>query len=303
MARTLPAARSAVTSRTGTIIFLHIGKTAGSTLRKVLHRNVPRARTLLVQTPQRRDTLRPRREGTVEAFASMPEDVRARAKLVEGHIIFGIHRFVPGPSTYITVLRNPVALAVSQYRYVLRTPGHRLHDMVVSQAMSLEDYVRSGVSLEVDNSQTRAISGDVTAPFGGCSQAMLDAAKQHIEDHFAVVGLTERFDESLVLMGRTFGWKRLSYVPVKVAPASREPIPDHVRRLLEEQNRFDVDLYRYAAQRFEGALQGVPGFEADLRSFRRRNAVYRRVGGIVYTLPQRLRAAIQQRRAVASTGT
>ncbi|MEO8292235.1 MAG: hypothetical protein ABI635_03770 [Actinomycetota bacterium] len=302
MARTLHAARSATTSRAGTTIFLHIGKTAGSTLRKVLHRNVPRAQTLLVQTPQRRDTLRPRREGTVEAFARMPEDVRARAKLVEGHVIFGIHRFVPGPSTYITVLRDPVALAVSQYRYVVRTPGHRLHDMVTSGSMGLEDYVRSGISLEVDNSQTRAISGDVSAPFGGCSEAMLDAAKRHIEEHFAVVGLTERFDESLVLMGRMFGWKRLSYVPLKVAPASREPIPDHVRRLLEEQNRFDLALHRYAGERFQRAVEDLPSFEADLRRFRRRNAVYRRLGGMVHTVPQRLHTAIQRGRAVTSTG-
>ncbi|MBA3690610.1 MAG: sulfotransferase family 2 domain-containing protein [Actinobacteria bacterium] len=290
-----------MTSRTGTIIFLHIGKTAGSTLRKVLHRNVPRDQILLVQTPQRRDTYRPRRESTIDAFASMPETTRSRARLVEGHVIFGIHRFVPGPSTYITVLRDPVALAVSQYRYVVRTPGHRLHDIVMSEAMGLEDYVRSGISLEMDNSQTRAISGDVSAPFGGCSQAMLDAATQHIDEHFSVVGLTERFDESLVLMGRTFGWKRLAYLPVKVAPKSREPISEEVRGLLEEQNRFDLALYRYAGRRFEREVQNLPAFEADLRRFRRRNAAYRRAGGLVHAVPQRLGSAIRQRRAVAST--
>jgi hypothetical protein len=287
-------------SASRTIIFLHIGKTAGSTLRKILHRNIPRSRTLLVQIPQRRDTLRPRREATVEAFASMPEIVRAHARLIEGHMIFGIHRFVPGPSTYITVLRNPVALAVSQYRYVMRTPGHRLHDMVTSEAMSLEDYVRSGISLEVDNGQTRAISGDASTPFGECSEAMLDTAKHHLDEWFGVVGLTERFDESLVLLGETFGWRRLSYVPVKVAPKVREVAPDHVLRFLAEQNRFDAALYEHARDRFERAIEGSPTFAADLRRFRRRNAAYRPVGTIAYTLPQRLQSAIKPRRSVTS---
>jgi hypothetical protein len=216
-------------------------------------------------------------------------------------MIFGIHRFVPGPSTYITVLRNPVALAISQYRYVLRTPGHRLHDLVTSQAMSLEEYIRSGVSLEVDNSQTRVISGDVSAPFGGCSEAMLETAKRNIDERFSVVGLTERFDESLVLMGRTFGWKRLSYVPVKVAPRARDPVSDEVRRLLETQNRFDMALHRFAADRFEEAIEGIPGFEDDVRRFQRRNSAYRRLGTITYAVPRRVRSAITPKKRPAPT--
>jgi hypothetical protein len=283
------------------IIFLHIGKTAGSTLRKVLHRNVPRDSILLVQTDQRRDTFRPRREGTVEAFANIPKETRARARLVEGHLIYGIHRFVPGPSTYITVIRNPVALAISQYRYVLRTPGHRLHGVVTSEAMSLEDYVRSGVSLEVDNSQTRVIAGDLSAPFGGCSEAMLETAKRNIEDRFSVVGLTERFDESLVLMGRTFGWRRLWYVPVKVAPKVREPIPQEVLRLLEEQNRFDIALHRFATERFERAIAGAAGFEDEVRRFRRRNTALQRLGRITNAVPRGLHAAIRPGRPIPTT--
>ena len=60
------------------------------------------------------------------------------------------------------MLRDPVSLAVSQYRYVLRTPGHRHHE--AAQGMSLEEYVESGPRSEMDNSQTRAIAGDLGTP-------------------------------------------------------------------------------------------------------------------------------------------
>ena len=67
----------------------------------------------------------------------------------------------------MTMLRDPVRLAVSQHRYVLRTPGHRHHER--AQGMTLEEYVASGFALEMDNSQTRAIAGDIGTPYGGCT--------------------------------------------------------------------------------------------------------------------------------------
>jgi hypothetical protein len=174
-----------------TVIFLHIGKTAGTTLRQVMRRNVPAARTLVVRVRGGS------REETVDRFASLPEEERAA------------HRHVPRPSTYVSMLRKPMSLVLSQYRFVLRTPGHRHHELVTSKGMSLEDYIRSGVSIEMDNSQTRAIAGDRATPYGACTDAMLETAKRNLED-FAVVGLTERFDESLVLLGKRFGWTRLN---------------------------------------------------------------------------------------------
>src|SRR5438128_9800911 len=109
------------------LIFLHIGKTAGSTLRTVIHRNYSSSDVSLIRSEPEAGSERPRRERTVRDFAGLPEEVRARPRVFEGHIIFGIHEYVPHPSTYITILRDPVKLAVSQYNYVRRRQDHRLH--------------------------------------------------------------------------------------------------------------------------------------------------------------------------------
>jgi hypothetical protein len=276
-----------------TVIFLHIGKTGGMTLRTILNRQFPSSRIMVVRTRDRRPSnSRLRREETIEQFASLPVQARAEPRLIEGHVIFGVHEFVPRSSTYITLLRDPVALAISQYNFVTRRPGHWLHEELVSSGMSLDAYVESGMSLETDNSQTRAISGDTSAEFGECSEQMLEAAKSNIERHFAVAGITERFDETLILLGQAFGWSRLWYVPANVAPqaARRDPVSPETRERIADRNRFDVELYRWAGARFDAAVRAHPVFVRELRDLRRANALYRPWGHLTQTVPRRWHA-------------
>jgi hypothetical protein len=272
------------------VIFLHIGKTAGSSLRRILRRQFPAREVLEFRAPLP-EPGRLRREGAVAAFATIPEADRARARLIMGHTTFGLHELVPRPSTYITMLRDPVALVVSLYGHILRTERHILHDEVVSRGLSLGGFVRSGISVEADNSQTRALAGDTSTPFGGCTEAMLERAKTNVERHVAVAGLTERFDESLLLLGRTFGWTRLYYVAMNTAPRRIEPTAEEIEEI-RERNRLDLDLYAWAAARFEEQLAADPSFDDRLRRFRRANRLYRPWGQLTWALPTRAAARL-----------
>ena len=277
------------------VIFLHIGKTAGTTLRQILRKQYSPAETLLIRSrPLRaeRPEDRPTRESTIGYFASLPEIERGRASLILGHTIFGIHRYVPRPATYFTLLRDPVALTISQYNYVARNPKHPLHG--AASYRSLEAYVTSGVTLEADNSQTRAIAGDTTTPFGGCTDAMLELAKANIEEHFSVVGAVERFDESLLLLQRAFGWSRPYYVRANVT-GKKEPVAAEVRELIRSQNRIDLALYAWAAERFERTVLGRPGFEDDLERFRRSNKLWAPWGRVTYSMPKSIARRIRNR--------
>lgn len=282
------------------VIFLHIGKTAGTTMRRVLRRQYPasailwtRNRTLL---PVDEDESRLPRERTLAYFAGLPEEQRRRASLIIAHTVFGVHDHIPRPSTYITLLRNPVALTLSQYSYIRGTSRHRLHDEAMRHD-TVESFIASGVALQTDNSQTRAISGDTMTPFGGCTPEMLATAKANIEERFSVVGLTERFDETLLLLQRAFGWRNVHYVRANVTPAHRRPpLPESTRRAIEEQNRFDMDLYAWASARFEDAIRATPGFDESLRRFRQRNRLYRPWGHLTYTIPKKVAARVRARR-------
>jgi hypothetical protein len=277
-----------------TIIFLHIGKTAGSSLRGILRRQVRRDQILEFRAPLP-EPGRLRREGGLAAFAAIPEADRARARLVMGHAPYGLHELIPRPSTYVTMLRDPVELVVSLYRYIGRTPNHILHDELRSRGLPLEGFVTSGLSLETDNSQTRALAGDMSAPFGGCDEEMLATARAHLEDRFAVVGLTDRFDESLLLMGRAFDWSRLYYVAANVAPTAERvpPSPETVEQI-RAANSLDVELYAWATERFEQTIASDPTFDVALERFRRRNRLYRPWGRLTDELPRKAAARLHR---------
>lgn len=277
------------------VIFLHIGKTAGTTLRQILRKQYSPAETLLIRNrPLRaeRETDRPTRESTINYFASLPETERARPSLILGHTIFGLHRYISRPASYFTLLRDPVGLTVSQYNYVARNPNHPLHD--AASFRSLEAYVTSGVTLEADNSQTRAIAGDTTTPFGGCTDAMLATAKSNIEEHFSVVGLVERFDESLLLLQRAFGWNDPHYVRANVT-AKKEPVTAEARALIRDQNRLDLELNAWATARFDETIAESPTFSGDLERFRRSNRRYALWGRVTYSIPKRIARRIRNR--------
>jgi Galactose-3-O-sulfotransferase len=273
-----------------TVIFLHVGKTAGATVRRVLRAQY-RAREVLELRPPTVAPGRLRRDGSVTYFAALPEAARAKPRLIMGHLTFGLHGYVPRPSTYVTLLREPLSLVRSQYQHVRRHEGHLLHEEA-KRYPDLTAYVRSGISLEMDNSQTRALAGDTTTPFGACTPQMLAQAKENLDAAFAVVGLTERFDESLVLMQRAFGWRRVRYVSVNVDPGRgrRDALTDDELALLREHNALDLALYAWATERFQRTTAAWAGFDDALARFLRDNARYQRWG----RLTQAPRAAAER---------
>ena len=212
---TRPSAQAQRGDRRPTVIFLHIGKTAGSTLRQILQPPVPDVQVLTVRARRRP------REETLADFAALPRG--GAAAPAPDH---GPHGLRPPRARAAAVhlhhdAARPVRLAVSQYSYVLRTPGHRHHD--AAQGMTLEQYVESGIALEMDNSQTRAIAGD-----RGHAVRRLhprDARAGQAEPRGALrVGRRDRALRRVArLLGRTFGWSDVRYVSRNVAHGRAPP--------------------------------------------------------------------------------
>jgi Galactose-3-O-sulfotransferase len=281
------------TSDRPTVIFLHVGKTAGATMRRALRREFRRVEVMEVRAPAVAPG-RLRRDGAVAWFGSLPEADRARPRLIMGHMTYGLHEFVPRPSGYVTLLREPIALVRSQYHHVRRHEGHLLHEQAKAHP-DLTSYIESGLSLEMDNSQTRAFAGDTTTPFGSCTPEMLERAKDHLR-RFEVAGLTERFDESLVAMIRAFGWKRVRYVTTNVDPhrSSRAPLTDRELAVVRDRNALDLELYTWASERFRREVVEAEGFADALAAFREENRRYGPIGRLA-ALPRASVARLRTR--------
>jgi hypothetical protein len=225
-----------------TLIFLHIPKAAGSTFTRILTRQYKSEVTYAIDGADVR--------GSIERIQALSTIEKQRIRLLRGHMHFGLHVHLPQPSIYVTILRHPVERVVSLYNYLRRHPNHYLYDAIVSQRMSLEDFVRSGISTEVDNGQTRLLSGleEADAPpaieYGKCSQAVLEEARKNLEASFAVVGLVDRFDETLILLRHAFGWQNVLYGKTNVTKVgSRNPdISAETLSLIAKHNELDIRI-------------------------------------------------------------
>jgi len=262
-----------VSSRT-TVVFLHIPKTAGTSFNYALK----------WEYWSRPSYWKPPLDFNADEFKNLPELERAKLSLVYGHMHFGLHKYLPQPSTYITFLRRPVERVVSYWKYAQREgaahPESKLWLMQAARTMSLEEAIRTGNHIELDNGQVRRISG-IQAPVGECTTEMLAKAKQNIERYFSFVGLTNYFDESLLLLKRILRWRKPPfYVKAKVSP----PQSEHSRadlNLIEAHNELDSALYDYAKARFISVLdEARPWLDRELPRFGRMNQCY----GVLYRL-------------------
>lgn len=255
----------------GLLLFVHIPKTAGQTVVQIL-RNQYRGAFARVDPQAEEDPDRP------ELQAKLREAERAGNRVIVGHFPFGVGRWLEGPCRYVTFLRDPVDRVISRYYYLIDRPGTPHYAVLREKAESLEDAL--DLQPQFRNWQTRVMAG--TDPDGRydpndpCTEETLARAKANLE-RCAAVGLTERFDESLVLMKLALGWSTPAYVrrnTTKGRPRLRE-LPPHVLELIEERNRLDRSLYEHGASLFEEALAEDRGHvERELRRLDRTNTVY-----------------------------
>jgi hypothetical protein len=86
---------------------------------------------------------------------------------------------------------------------------------------------------------------------------MLEQAKDHIERYFSVVGVLERYDETLALLSSTFGLPSLARNHVNRRPANRSgnPVPPHFAQQVRDRNPLDCALYEWIVKRFDGHMR------------------------------------------------
>jgi Galactose-3-O-sulfotransferase len=239
------------------IIFLHLPKTGGVTLRRALKwKYAPHLLNFETLTKP------------AQSLGEVPLDERRNARVLTGHLQYGVHDYIPRECDYITLLREPIARVISYYYYILEHDKHWRHAELVNSGMSLEEFVASSTERGIENDQTRMLAGrgagDLDAESLG--REALEEAKCNL-DRFLVVGLTEHFDESFILTRRALGWKFPLYVTANVATRPK-PASEAAVEAIRERNQLDLELYDHARGLFSAAI------EQQGESLRREVAVF-----------------------------
>ncbi|MCC6454644.1 MAG: sulfotransferase family 2 domain-containing protein [Caldilineaceae bacterium] len=218
------------------LVFIHINKTAGRTVRYML-----------------RSTFGPH-HCEAEPWQTLPKDkpfsnndLQRLRKLyphlesIAGHRITGHVDLQANGSElqYFTFMRDPLKTCASRFQYNVQYRGKK--DLVFEEWIQLE-WPR--------NSQTKMIAG----------VADVDEAIRMIRAKEIFVGLTERFDESMLLFKALIA-EQLNISYQRVNEARNNTIAqsllanERTRQMLIEANQADLKLYHFVTQELYPARQ------------------------------------------------
>ena len=270
------------------LIFLHLPKAGGTTLRELIGRQYAPDRTIDLRNDRQIE----------DDLQSLSREQRDRMQALAGHVNYGVHEHFTQSSTYFTFLRHPVDRLVSHYHYVRNNPRHFLYTAVTSANLSLLDYVQSGLSEELSNDQTRRLAG--TAKDSVVNSDDLALARKHLASHFCVAGVVERFDESLLLLSQARGWQRPYYLCRNVGTGQPgTEISTEERAAILDRNDLDLQLYDLVRQKLDHAIEARgPTFMIELERFRHHNRQYQHLRGSAEGLLQPVRDVRARLRAM-----
>jgi len=228
---------------------MHLQKTAGTTFSRILGSLYKNEEVYDIDGRHFRES--------IKSFKALPESERNAFNVIKGHMFFGLHESVSRSFSYITILREPLSRVISNYYMALERPRFPFHEEIVN--MTFEQFMHHGVLPALDNGMTRMISGcDLdTVPYGKCTADMLQKAIENIKKYF-LVGLTERFRESLIYFKHLLGWEAVpayqNYNITKNKPANVQ-IPDKSLRSVEKYIELDRQLYRFCSDLFDKRIR------------------------------------------------
>lgn len=237
------------------LAFVHIPKTAGGTVTKMLTSAYGKEAKFDAGNYFRGP------EKTVNKIGHRPKGgwgswYHRGGRVAVGHVPFGVFRdHLPAETNYMTFLREPVDRVLSHYfRHFWRVDALEERASGSGTSGLLVEAMVERNSPELNNFATRFLCGD-PEPLGKLAPNALEEAKANLS-RFVFVGIQERFDESAALLQRLVG---LEFVPAadrhvsSDRPAVSEIAPED-RALIEERNALDIELYGFGVGLFEQAL-------------------------------------------------
>ena len=259
------------------LIYQHIPKTGGSSLKKILESEYHRYQLLRIYDIENRQVNK-NYHWYIDFYNNLNPVKRFFTRCIMGHSAGGFLGTNRNLQRAFALLRHPVDRVLSLYYYGLSLPDdvqYRFARIIKDRELSLPDifneYGKEQSQRSFDpfasfneffNGQIRAILRPKRhlldwfrlAP-NECDRAAEDEALQTaldlVEKHY-VIGFQERFAESVNLFADEFGWKKDQYCRVNVTPERKSvaETPAELRQVIEEFNHLDIRFYEALYSRF-----------------------------------------------------
>lgn len=244
------------------LVFIHIPRTAGANLGEVLR---AKFKAEFMHYPLDRFGEEESNYNPGETFfKDMAYRIREAQKehehiYIQGHIPYGIHRYIESPVKYFTVVRDPVKRVWSRYNSYVNAQSYAIHKYWKRKYdLNFEKILEAG-ELELCNDQTRMIIGTRRKEI---TDRDADDAIEKLVDEYTWVGTTEDFWKSGVEFSKSLGIEpklRFNETRVNAIPwtIGRHPTPER-RDLIIKYNSQDQKVYEYIRDRRLGLIPSVP---------------------------------------------
>lgn len=244
------------------LVHIHIPRTAGANLGVCLREQFD---VHLIGYPiERFGDENTRNNPGEDHFRHLADRIREAQKehehiYIQGHVPYGIHRYIESPVKYFTVVRDPVRRVWSRYNAYISAQSYAIHKLWKKKYNWDFRTILEAGELEVCNDQTRLV-------IGTCRKNITvfdakDAIYKLVHD-YDWVGTTEDFWKSGTEFSKALGIEpkiqfnqtRLNSIPWTMG---RHPTLEQ-RNLIIKYNLQDQKVYEYVRDRRLGLIPSAP---------------------------------------------
>jgi hypothetical protein len=200
------------------IYFLHIPKTGGSTVIKLLRQHY--------------------------SYGRRNEDIRL---IGMRHLTYCQAKEIFKRYKIFTFLREPVARVLSEHRFCMNI--HR----GFPRMLNLHFLPAQGSPIETaSNIVCKILSGLDPRDSEISIEQHLASAKKNLAEELFFIGITEKMNESIELLYHLMGWQPPKEIPIcNATDSSKEFYSQDVLDGIAKRNWADIELYEYALKLFE----------------------------------------------------
>lgn len=220
-------------------IFMHIPKTAGSTLRTLITSNYESCQVLSLYGSDHK----------VLTNATAHVGKLSDYKLIQGHVPYGIHRFLGlRTARYFTFMRDPVERFTSDVAMGIRDEPHGFHQILAAPGLTYEQRLDKALELVYyRNNITQYFSGSFFTE--EISMNLLNAAIDNLWSS-EFIGFTDDFEASMLIMAKKLGWHRIIPQKSNVRPDGAPSLSTELHARVKKELAYDYALYTVAQEHY-----------------------------------------------------